>query len=273
MSYNRLKKYRYLKKENDDTQGGYFNFISITKVDYINLTDIEDIPIDFNITYHEKPGTSKMRKEEGNIDIESPVEYSNDSDDAIEIENIISSDELVENLDTFSSGTSSDELMPENKEDENKDLINGSIESKLKNWISRNTQTLTQKAIDEILVVLRSEGFTSLPKTSKTLLGTSTIRSELNIMESSDGTLGSFKYFGIQKNLHATVNTNIYNEDHIKLIIHVDGLDIFNKSKKGFWSILEKMYCNSYITKPFLIALYFGNSKPFSAREFLAEFV
>lgn len=128
MSYNRLTKYRYLKKENDDTQGGYFNFISITKVDYINLTDIEDIPIDFNITYHEKPGTSKMRKEEGNIDIESPVEYSNDSDDAIEIENIISSDELVENLDTFSSGTSSDELMPENKEDENKDLINGSIE-------------------------------------------------------------------------------------------------------------------------------------------------
>lgn len=130
-----------------------------------------------------------------------------------------------------------------------------------------------KKSIDEVLMIFRFEGYTCLPKSSKTLLGTSSVRSELNIMKCSDDTLGQFKYFGIKENLKFIIDPNFYEELKIQLLIHVDGMDVFNKSKKGFWSIMGKIFCNIHITKPFLIALFFGNSKPYSARDFLEEFV
>lgn len=122
-------------------------------------------------------------------------------------------------------------------------------------------------------MILRSEGYTSLPKSCKTLLGTSKLSCESTLMNCADGTIGKFKYFGIKFNLNSIIDPNIYNEKDIKIIIHVDGMDIFNKSKKGFWSILGKVFSPAYVTKPFLIALFYGNSKPYSAGEFLAELV
>lgn len=122
-------------------------------------------------------------------------------------------------------------------------------------------------------MVLRSEGYTTLPKSSKTLIGTSQIHGETKIMKSSDGTLGQFQYFGIKGNLDVIIDPKIYIEEAIDLIIHVDGMDIYNKSKSGFWSIMAKVFSTAYMTKPFLIGLYFGNSKPYSAAEFLAEFI
>lgn len=92
-------------------------------------------------------------------------------------------------------------------------------------------------------------------------------------MKSSDDTLGHFQYFGIKQNLDSIIDPYFYTEEEIRLIIHVDGMDVFNKSRKGVWSIMGKIFSILYMTKPFLIALFFGNSKPYSAREFLAEFV
>lgn len=40
-----------------------------------------------------------------------------------------------------------------------------------------------------------------------------------------------------------------------------------------FWSIMGKVFSTNYVAKPFLIAICYGNSKPYSAREFLEELV
>ena len=101
------------------------------------------------------------------------------------------------------------------------------------------------------------------------MLDTSNVCGENKVMKSSDDTLGKFQYFGIQKNLNIVIDSAIYKKDNIELIIHVDGMDVFNKSKKGFWSIMGKVFSTIYNTKPFLIALYYGNSNPQSATEFL----
>lgn len=167
----------------------------------------------------------------------------------------------------------SDDYVPDATDFDTSSLINGHIEQKIKNWVLRSIRTVTQKSIDELLMVLRSEGYISLPKSCKTLLGTSNLSDESTIMKCADGTLGKFKYFGIEYNLSSIIDSNVYNETDIKLLIHVDGMDIFNKSKKGFWSIMGKVFSPNYVTKPFLIALFYGDSKPYSARDFLSELV
>lgn len=179
---------------------------------------------------------------------------------------------------SYSEGSTSDEsstddYIPQEQESDLENLLNGNIREKIKHWILRNLSTLTQKAIDEILIVLRSEGYISLPKSCKTLLGTSSITCDEKIIKSSDDTLGKFKYFGIRPSLDAIICPSRYLENGINLIVHVDGMDIYNKSKKGFWSIMGKVFGISYVTRPFLIGLYFGNSKPFSAREFLSDLI
>lgn len=73
--------------------------------------------------------------------------------------------------------------------------------------------------------------------------------------------------------LYFIIDPHFYIEDNLELIVHVDGMDVFNKTKKGFWSVMGKVFSNLYMAKPFLIALYYGNSKPYSARDFLKEFV
>ncbi|XP_075159116.1 uncharacterized protein LOC142232260 [Haematobia irritans] len=176
--------------------------------------------------------------------------------------------DLTEDSKSFSS-----ESVLETFEDNSTDLTKGNIESKLKNWIFTNIRTLTQKSIDDILMVLRSEGYTSLPICAKTFLGTSAVQTEKTIMKCSDDTLGEFKYFGIFSNLSTIIDPRQFHGNEIDLLIHVDGMEIFNKSKKGFWTIMGKVFSRTYNSKPFLIALFFGNSKPYSAREFLAEFV
>lgn len=171
----------------------------------------------------------------------------------------------------FESDTS--DTIYQTANDDTEDLTSGTLENKLKNWISRNVAVLTHKSIDEILVILRSEGYTRLPKSAKTLLGTSSIATDTRIMKCSDDTIGHFKYFGIYENLNTIIDPGCYLLNELQLIIHVDGMDLFNKSKKGFWSIMGKVFSNSYISKPFLIALFFGNSKPYSAGDFFKEFI
>lgn len=92
-------------------------------------------------------------------------------------------------------------------------------------------------------------------------------------MLSSDSTWGQFTYIGIEKNLRYIIDPNIYNKSEIILSINIDGADLFEKTKNGIWPILGKLYNVKYKSKPFLIAFYYGHSKPESARDFLKMFV
>ncbi len=60
--------------------------------------------------------------------------------------------------------------------------------------------------------------------------------------------------------------------DRIELQINMDGLPLFKSSNAQFWPILGMVQNCSSKKKPFLIGLFYGNSKP-SSLEYLHEFV
>lgn len=176
----------------------------------------------------------------------------------------------------LSSGTTSDSSQRGNcgitANTSNKDdLTTGDIRSKIMHWALRHIHILTQLCIDDLLVVLKSEGHVSLPMSSKTLLGTSRIKTNAQLMLSNDDTYGEFKYFGIRKNLIIVIDPEVFTATIISLLINIDGVEVHNKSKKCFWTISGKIYSESYFAKPFLIAIFYGNSKPRSARDFLEK--
>ena len=57
-------------------------------------------------------------------------------------------------------------------------------------------------------------------------------------MLSSNGTFGEYKYFGLEKCLNVQIDLNVFTDEQIKLLIHIDGAELFNKTKKHAWTIL-----------------------------------
>lgn len=153
------------------------------------------------------------------------------------------------------------------------ELEEGSVNSKVLCWIHRNIKTLTYKSIDEIIKVMRSEGHDTLPMSCKTLLKINNVNSDTQLMLSTKDTFGKYKYFKIEKSLTNIIDSKVFLEPIIKVVIHVDGMEIFRNSKKGFWSIMGKIFTDKYDTRPFLIALYHGHSKPKSVNEYLFDFI
>lgn len=158
------------------------------------------------------------------------------------------------------------------KESDINGLLKGSIKSKVTIWSLRNIKCLTQKCIDEMLMILRSEGY-DLPKSSKTLFGTSNLKADTKLMLGSRGQFGEYKYFGIRSNLDVVIQPQNFCETTIRLLINVDGMEVFQNSKNSLWPILGKVYSHDYESKPFIIAAFYGSSKPDSAQEYMADFV
>jgi len=92
-------------------------------------------------------------------------------------------------------------------------------------------------------------------------------------MLGSNGKYGLFSYFSIEDTLVNIIPVDIYSERDIFLLINVDGASIHHNSKKYVWTILGLVHHHQYDAKPFLIGLYYGESKPMSANEFLQDFV
>lgn len=226
MSYERVKKYRYLKNQNSLDSSKYILFINV-------------IFLMLSITGHD----SNINDEIHIVDVSVPDNSPSDQFSAEALANEywspeVESDCNQESCDEEDISTQNDAIF-ETSGTDNSDLTSGSLQLKIKNWALRNIQTLTQKSIDEILMVLRSEGYTSIPKCTKTLLGTSCVNTETKLMRSRDDTMGDFKYFGVSENLSNIIDPNEYKQNDIQLLIHVDGMDVFNKSRKGFWSIIR----------------------------------
>jgi hypothetical protein len=58
----------------------------------------------------------------------------------------------------------------------------------------------------------------------------------------------------------------------ILLQINIDGLPLFKSTSGQFWPILG-LVTNAEKRKPFVIGMYYGNSKPTSAKEYLQQFL
>ncbi|KAI2643909.1 Acylphosphatase [Labeo rohita] len=134
-----------------------------------------------------------------------------------------------------------------------------SLHNDLASWATATNQT--HKALNELLHVLRRHGH-RLPKDARSLLDTPKgvpVQNKCN---------GQYIYYGIERYLleHFLKETL---PGQVKLCFNVDGVPLFKSSKMCVWPILGQIQ-NS---QPFIVALFYGSSKPDSVEEFLQDFV
>ena len=130
-----------------------------------------------------------------------------------------------------------------------------------------------QVHVDKLLSVFKLfpnvDIFTRLPSTCRTLLST-TRKTCLKTIEP-----GHYFHFGIEEGVRSMLRKlgiKRLRGKKLKLQINVDGIPISKSLGRQFWPIL------GYLTdfphsKPFLIGIYHGYSKPNDANFFLSEFV
>jgi len=108
-----------------------------------------------------------------------------------------------------------------------------------------------------------------------------TVRStDIRTMRGHDNCKGEYTYFGIEKELHKSLQNDfpveLENESTISLFFNVDGLPLYKGSSKQFWQILGKIYNRKHIPSCsgiFVIAIFCGSSKPASIEEYLHDFI
>lgn len=109
--------------------------------------------------------------------------------------------------------------------------------------------------------------FPRMPRNYKTLLHTP---AHINVVEFDDGS--KFWYKSILTNLNAMdLREYLQRYDCIKIDVNIDGLPLFQSSKKKFWPILGHLVGTE--NEPFIIALYLGKKDPKNSTEFLNDFV
>ena len=154
-----------------------------------------------------------------------------------------------------------DNLLNENFD--NQPSNNGDdISKEIAKWVLRNK--ITRTASDELLCILRKFGFQDeLPKCTQTLVGTP----RLCRTEAKCG--GDYAYLGLENGIKRILNEQPdldLPQNHIDLTVNVNGLPVFKSSGSQIWPIL---CCLHKTTKPFVVALYYGQSKPSNLEEFL----
>jgi len=143
------------------------------------------------------------------------------------------------------------------------------ISQELVSWSIGNN--ISHVAINGLLKILRSNfPSTALPKDARTLLKTPRKIDIQNIAG------GSFHYFGIKsflvKALAKPVADDKFTEDRIVVSVSVDGLPITKSNDLQFWPIQAKID-NLENSKPWVVALFYGNGKPLNLDLFLHDFV
>lgn len=91
-------------------------------------------------------------------------------------------------------------------------------------------------------------------------------------MESARGTMRKFVYYGLEENLKFAIAAD-YNKNTIKLLFNVDGIPIYKNSSIQFWAFLGKVMDKDYESWLFVIAVFCGDSKPLSIREYMQDFI
>ncbi|KAJ8665636.1 hypothetical protein QAD02_007298 [Eretmocerus hayati] len=85
---------------------------------------------------------------------------------------------------------------------------------------------------------------------------------------------GEYFHYGIQKALEEQiVRYNIPENSTIDFDINIDGLGVNDRSERTLWPILGRVVGIGRQTKPFVIGVYHGFTKPRSAKTFLRDFV
>jgi hypothetical protein len=108
----------------------------------------------------------------------------------------------------------------------------------------------------------------SLPADGRSLLKTDRDVS-LKILNKAGG---QYIHIGVEKCIQDYVTSTTDDSDTLKSIANIDGLPIFKSSGLSFWPILLRIVNGNY-SKPFVVGLFSGTSKPQNVNEYLSEFV
>ena len=127
--------------------------------------------------------------------------------------------------------------------------------------------------LDKLLKILRARLLTTLPKSSKTFLGTSGAKYEIIEIEDENSTMGEFVYFGIAAGFKDCINVDIHENNLLELEFACNGLRLVDFDYQELWPFVCKVHFDPDIYKPFVVAVYFGPRKPKSTEECMRKFI
>lgn len=140
------------------------------------------------------------------------------------------------------------------------------LRSSLAHWASVKHK-VPQNYVNDLLHIL-SPYHKNLPLDCRTLLKTSVITKESKLDN------GTYRHMGLRTGLNNILTTYKinFNENIIKLSFNIDGLPLFKSNKLQFWPILC-LIKNVQFSRPFIVGIFFGTSKPAPLKDFLDNFV
>ncbi|KAJ8684966.1 hypothetical protein QAD02_020759 [Eretmocerus hayati] len=128
--------------------------------------------------------------------------------------------------------------------------------------------TVSEHKVNELLLILRDQGL-DVPQTAKTLRKTRGVKTAIRKCAP-----GEYFHYGLQKALEEQIKKyNLPVGVKIKYDINIDGLKVNDRSQRTLWPVLGKITGIKRETKPFVIGIYHGFSKPRSAKTFLKDFI
>lgn len=138
------------------------------------------------------------------------------------------------------------------------------LETDLACWA--NSSGISRNNLTQLLKILNKNGISGLPTDARTLLKT-----PRNVAV-ADKCGGSYYYFGMSHVIEEYCVQQSVND--VQLLFNIDGLPLFNSTNVQFWPILCGIVTKvNKRFKPFVVALFCGDSKPSSLSGYLEEFL
>lgn len=152
------------------------------------------------------------------------------------------------------------------------------LADELVGWSKRNN--ISNTAVTDLLHILKPH-ISGLPLDSRSLLHTPR---SVDVQNCSGG---SYVYFGVKENILKKASMGLVKgfypiiekiqtansmNEILTVTVNVDGLPLHSSSNKSFWPLLG-ILDQSVDKTPFIIAIYYGKSKPNDANDFFSSFV
>ena len=156
-------------------------------------------------------------------------------------------------------------------EDDSSSPVEQSMKDKLIQWAANHS--ISQNALSDLLKILSPHY--SLPTDSRTLLKTKSCIG-IKPMKNMYGGNGEYVFFGVRSQIVKLLEVapeSAAENDVIELLFNVDGIPLYKSSLKQFWPVLCTATVGANVSKPFIVCIYCGNSKPATPDLLLNELV
>lgn len=153
------------------------------------------------------------------------------------------------------------------QESSKKNASNSDFSSDFMSWVGQWTTkyNVSKVAVTDMLHFF-SKYFPDLPLDSRTILKTPK-SAPVKVLGN-----GEFCYFGLKCALMVLLSKlNITVPNPLEISFNIDGIPLFHSSNLQFWPILGLV--KNFYSRPFVIGIYCGQSKPCPLSQFLNQFV